>query len=532
MKLAAILVAAAILRIVALTQVPPGLDWDEAAVGYNAYSILQTGKDEYGTFLPLLLRSFNDYKLPAIVYLTVPSIAVFGLTVFAIRLPSVLFGVATVGLLYVLALQLTKHRRIALLSALFLAISPWHLQFSRVAFEPNVALFFTVLGSVLLLGAKNDVKVWIGAAGSLSLALYSYHSTKIVVPLLIPILLYTKIQGIQGARRLVPLACGFLFSFLLFVAPLFITSTRLPSQSRLIQTTAINHPNVIEPMHKKLGEDFSQGTLLPTVFHNRILANIQSFVHRYFSHISPQFLIGPEVLNFRLGLKDFGKLYLTDIILLVGGISAIRLVSTKTRLVIAGWLAIGLLPGAFGIEYPHALRSLLAVPVLMILLALGANRLLRASGKIVVLCACVALLLQLALYLHEYYVHFPLYGSFDWQATHMHMARTVASLKDTYPTIIVSTRYFQPHIFYALYTRMDPRTYQRQMHASLAKSKGSLDEIELDTITFRAIDWGRDQELENTVLIVTGDDVPHDVAEEQTIHFPDGGVAWRVIVPR
>ena len=55
-----------------LGSIPPGLYLDEAGTGYNAYSILKTGKDEYGHFLPLSIKSFGDWKLPMSVYLTIP----------------------------------------------------------------------------------------------------------------------------------------------------------------------------------------------------------------------------------------------------------------------------------------------------------------------------------------------------------------------------------------------------------------------------------------------------------------------------
>src|SRR3989338_5274337 len=132
-----ILTVAAILRFYQLGANTPSLDWDEVAHGYNAYSILKTARDEYGYKFPLSFRSFDDYKPPIYTYLVVPSVAIFGLNDFAVRFPSALLGVLTVIFTYLMVLKLFKNKNIALLSSLFLAISPWHLQFSRVAFETN-----------------------------------------------------------------------------------------------------------------------------------------------------------------------------------------------------------------------------------------------------------------------------------------------------------------------------------------------------------------------------------------------------------
>ena len=94
MKKYFILVAALLLgfylRIHNVANMPNGLTWDEAALGYNAFSILKTGRDEFGKFLPIIFKSFGDYKPGLYVYLAVPSVAIFGLTEFATRLPSVL----------------------------------------------------------------------------------------------------------------------------------------------------------------------------------------------------------------------------------------------------------------------------------------------------------------------------------------------------------------------------------------------------------------------------------------------------------
>src|SRR3990167_8489226 len=90
------LVLAAFLRLYQISHYPAGLNADEAALGYNAYSLLLTGRDEHGHVLPVNLESFGDFKPAGYSYLLVPMIKIFGLTEFAVRLPSVLFGVLAV----------------------------------------------------------------------------------------------------------------------------------------------------------------------------------------------------------------------------------------------------------------------------------------------------------------------------------------------------------------------------------------------------------------------------------------------------
>src|SRR3989338_10790344 len=108
-----ILLLAFVLRFYNLSQNPPGLYWDEVSNGYNAYSVLKTAKDEYGVFLPIVFRSYDDYKPPVYVYSIVPSIAVFGLNEFAVRFPSAIAGVLTVFLSYLISLKLFKKAKVA-----------------------------------------------------------------------------------------------------------------------------------------------------------------------------------------------------------------------------------------------------------------------------------------------------------------------------------------------------------------------------------------------------------------------------------
>ena len=106
--ISSIFLLATILRLWQLGTVPVSPDWDEAAIGYNAYSLLSTGKDEFGKTFPLVFRSFNDYKPPLYIYLTMPSIAIFGLNTWSVRLPSALMGILAVIGTYYLVVELLK----------------------------------------------------------------------------------------------------------------------------------------------------------------------------------------------------------------------------------------------------------------------------------------------------------------------------------------------------------------------------------------------------------------------------------------
>src|SRR4030066_967375 len=179
-----IIILSSVLRLWNLNKIPPGLTPDEAALGYNAYSILKTGKDEYGKILPVIFKSFGDYKPGFYIYLTAPFVATLGLNEFAVRLPSALAGVLGVWLLFLIIKEIKsfekiKIRNLEIISALMLAINPWHIHFSRGAWEINVALSLTLAGIFLFLKSLKNIKYFIPASITFALTLLTYQGAKL-----------------------------------------------------------------------------------------------------------------------------------------------------------------------------------------------------------------------------------------------------------------------------------------------------------------------------------------------------------------
>ncbi len=140
-----ILILSLLLRIHNLTGNPAGFFCDEASIGYNAYTMLTSGKDEFGSLYPVFFRAFGEYKPPFYIYLAVPSIAIFGLNEFAVRLPAVIVGSLTPLALYLLA-KLFFKKKTSLLITLTLAISPWHIHLTRIALDGfSLWIIFTIL---------------------------------------------------------------------------------------------------------------------------------------------------------------------------------------------------------------------------------------------------------------------------------------------------------------------------------------------------------------------------------------------------
>ena len=103
---------------------PPALNADEVTNAYDAYSILKTGKDQYGNFMPLRFKSFGDYKLPLLTYLAIPFIKIFGLTETGIRMVNFPFVLFFPMVVFLLTQELFNKKNISLLAAFLSAFAP------------------------------------------------------------------------------------------------------------------------------------------------------------------------------------------------------------------------------------------------------------------------------------------------------------------------------------------------------------------------------------------------------------------------
>ena len=91
-----IIVIASLLRLWKLGKIPVSLFGDELDVGYHAYSILKTGKDYQGNFMPLHFHSLAEWRTPLYLYSAVPTVGIFGISAWGVRLPAAIFGILSI----------------------------------------------------------------------------------------------------------------------------------------------------------------------------------------------------------------------------------------------------------------------------------------------------------------------------------------------------------------------------------------------------------------------------------------------------
>lgn len=194
-----ILLLATILRFWNLGEIPGGMTEDEKIYIYNGYSIWQTQKDIVGEYLPLAFNHVNSFS-PVPIYLIAPFVGLLNLSLFSARLPFAIMGVLGIWILFLITRRLFQKDSIALASAMVLTLSPWHLQFSRIAYDGAAALFFILCGVYLFLRLKDRGSIFFSLPFFL-LGFYSYHATKIFLLALIPLLIITFWGDLKTRRR-------------------------------------------------------------------------------------------------------------------------------------------------------------------------------------------------------------------------------------------------------------------------------------------------------------------------------------------
>ena len=453
-----IILLASILRLYKLGSNPPSLYWDETSLGYNAYSILKTGHDEHGNLFPLTnFAAFGDYKPPGYIYATVPSIAILGLNEFAIRFPSAFFGILTVLLTYLIAKKVFEKENIALLSAFFLAISPWHLQFSRGAFEANLGLFFSALGIYLFLKFEEKPIFFAASIMSFIAGMYTFTGQRLFAPFIVLILLIQfRKRLLENLKIIIP---TFIVAATIFW-PLFRFATgTIEGRLRFNEVTIFKDLAPINESTKyRQRENFS---LLSSIIYNRRLFFAQDYLKHYFDAFNPSFLFTKGDGNPRLSIQEVGELYYIDLVLVLAGTYFLIEKKHKFRFLIIGWLLISPLGPATARETPHALRMIHILPTFQLIAAFGLYHLYRIVKfkKLLITFTFLLLTFNFAYYLHMYYSHWPKDYSGEWQYGYKQAVEAANSQYNKVDQIIVTKKLGRPYIYFLLYNSFDSNKY-------------------------------------------------------------------------
>ena len=514
-----ILILAAFLRLYRLSDYPAGLNADEAALGYNAYSLMLTGRDEHGHSWPVNLESFGDFKPAGYAYLLIPFIKVFGLTEFAVRLPSAIFGILAVFFIYLLAKELINED-CGLIAAALLAISPWHLHFSRGGWEVNVATTLMLIGVWLFLKKRFALCVL-----SFALSMYTYQSARLLVPVmgLSLLLLYRPKKIIRS---------GLLMALLLL--PLGLSLFHSDAASRLSGVGLLADEGPLNRAKELRGQHSNWSSLLSRILHNRpVLYSIQ-LLENYTDHFFGDFLfVNGDVIP-RSRVPETGLLYFTDFIFLaLGAAFLIRKSSIMNQRVLWLWLFVAPVAAAVTFQTPHALRAHSMVIPLTILIAAGGYSLKETPFKLkrsLLFMVALVYVWQFARYIHQYYVHYPQTYPYAWEYGFKELVAYVGSVQDRYEKILVTDKYDQPYILFLFYSKYPPQQFQGQ-HSLTFRDKYNFSTVrDYSKFHFADTPWSKVSDIHSSLIVAAPEDIP-DVGVNivKTINFPNGSPAFKVI---
>lgn len=512
--LVVIMILAAVVRLWNLNNVPPHLTPDEAALGYNAYSILKTGRDEHGKLLPIVFKSFGDYKPGLYVYATIPFVATLGLNEWSVRLPSAISGIIIVYLIYLIVKQLfgngyglrvmglkhTTHNtkqvfELPLCSALVAATNPWLITFSRGAWEVNLSLMLSLLGVYLFLKSLNENKYLLYSVVSFALTFIAYQGAKLstgIIVLLLGIIYWKEFWRIEIKTIVKSVVVG-----LIIVSPILLSIVNGQS-GRLEVFSVFSYPRSTEYVQNMLNEGNEKiGDINYYLYHGESYNFLRGVLGRFFNHFSGRFLFFEgDFSNPRHSAPYQGQLLLIDIILLIAGlVFVIRNYSLypKSYSLIILWLVLAPLPAILSRDQVHAVRSLnMAVP-LVIISAIGLAAVLNQL-RVVSYVFLAFYFLSSVYFLDAYFVHLPIHQSKLWEYGYKQIVETVTPIQNNYKKVVVQQSFAQPYIYFLFFNRYSPAKYQSEN--SYVNSENKLDVgyvTKIDNVYFEAIDWSRNR---------------------------------------
>lgn len=488
-----------VVRMYKLTSSPPGLYTDESSIAYNAWSIATTGKDEHGIRLPMFFQAYGEWKLPVYIYSVALAMFVFGPVDMAVRLPSVLFGTATILIMFFLVKEVLEKAKLPYLTkvitpfiaSLLLALSPWHFQFTRPGFEASSAVFFSVLSIWLFFIAvrKKQGMMLVLSVLSAVISLYAYSSARLVVPVVWGLLLLIHVRAFKLKISLAACLIG-----LIVALPFVKFSTSNAGMVRARQVS-IFYQNDLKDK-------------LPIVF-----------VKNYLNNISPYYLFfygDPTIAHMtphRMGLH-----YAFELPFFILGLAFILKSRNKKLSFIASWMLIGFIPPAIAVGNPHALRGLMALPATIIISSLGLGLFLgkfRHNAYHAMLITFLVILEISTLHFLDTYHNKYIYTAVrDWQWDLKIMSQEVAKVSNTYSLV-----YFQKGIHKEAvlwYLRIHPTLYQRAVDSN--RLGRYIFDVSIESIDNKA----------GPILFVAHEQTEYPGKEIISINLPDGQKGHRL----
>lgn len=469
-----ILLAALLVRVWSLSNSPVSLYWDEMDLGYQAYSILQSGRDYFGNFPGLVVHSFADFRAPLMVYATIPFVAVLGLNSLSVRLPAAIFGVIGIFLVFILARIMFKSQKAGLLSAALMVFAPWNFQYSRIAFEATLLLMFFLGGMVTFLkGLKNPQ--WFLPSGILfGLTLFTYNTAKLFVPLMVLVLaaLYIR-KKILKRDFLLGIGAFFLIFLLSLYSTLF-----LGGGQRFAEVSILTDPQLASKTDFLRQQSATSYTSerntgmavrsLDKIIYNKATLVLERINTNYLKVFSTDFLFVIGDPNLRHSSGRYGEFFAIEAITILFGFAFLLFKlkeGEKSSLLVLLWIILAPLPAVITRDGgTHATRLFFLFPALSLLSAQGLIFMWKfLPAKI----SHVLLLMFILLYgfgvisfLNYYFGAYKLVSAKAFQYGFAEAVDKAADNTASYDYVIIDDRRDSALMNYLFDTKFDPKIFQ------------------------------------------------------------------------
>ncbi len=536
-----IVIASFILRYYKVTEIPPSLNWDETSIAYNAFSVLKTGKDEWGQFLPVHFKAYGEYKLPAQIYASIPGVAIFGLNEIGVRITPVFYGTLTVLVMFFLGRTLFGNQLIGLVSAFLLAISPWHIQLTRASFESSFALFWVILGIWFLVKGFSDKKWYVFSMIPFGLSVFTYNSARIFTPLFLLVVFFIYRKNLIRLRKIL-IACLVVFTIILLPLTPFLLSGERSARYKLVSIT--DDPGLILRINENRGLS-KLPQPLPRLIHNKLTYVAFYFTGNYLAHFTPQFLFISGAPHKQHHVQNMGELYWFQTPFLIIGLIALFFMRQRFKGLLIAWVLLAFIPVSITNDsIPHALRTLIAAPFYQLICAFGFyisyrrvkkwNRGIQISISILLLTIIV---ISFVYYLNQYYNIYPKAYSRDWQYGYKQAVDYIGKHKDEYDLIIFTRHYGEPHMFTLFFLNYDPAKYQNDPNLVRFETYDWVRVLRFDKFYFpdlgdkgtQFVDIVKQNPGKKLLFIGKPGDFPNDKQKLLTVNFLNGEEAFEIV---
>lgn len=528
-----IIIFAGWVRLYQLGHVPSGLTVDEADIGYDAYSIIKTQRDQWGAWLPLNgFRGFGDYRPVLYTYLVIPAVWTFDLTPFAVRLPSAMFGILSPFALYFLVRKFFSHQT-GLVAAFLMVVSPWAIGLSRVGIESNVAIFFMLLGMLCLSNIKTSWRYLMASVICFAGTIYLYTAYTLFTPLLIGVmLLFQKNYALRHKKNIL---LGMILFCTLLVPFLGIQQTgifsRASTEGFLVNTDSVG---IIQTINEKRGSCMQ---MLNNIGICRLVANkplefVLVFLKNYLHHFSIDYLYLSGTPVHRVILPEMGLGYYFEFIFLLAGLYYLF----RNRKVLINRF---LLLIFFISPIPDSLtgsgnfsRLSMMMPFFLTIEAIGLLEIskhlianLRLHKKTVGVCYVSTYILVVALFSVQYFTHYR--TKFSTKYTYKELVQDIVSAKNNYDNIYISNHLVDSelHVYYLFYTKYNPQKYQKKTHVAISEKPNGWTEVDrIENVHF--VGKIPTEISSHSLLIGAPEEFPKNAVIKKTIKNLGGGIIF------